>query len=271
MTERRGTRQHRNKMIMMTVLTVIMVVCIVIVAVYFIKGRRAESTYEDIQQTAKVDQQEENNDTEQEAHADYAGMPVIDFETLWETNTDICAWITVPGTEVDYPVLRKSDSTELHDVYYLMHTVEDVEGLPGSIYIEPISSPEFTDANTVVYGHNMKNGSMFGSLHDFEDDAFFEENQYAYIVTPEKSLVYQIFATVVYDNRHITGTYDFTDKEDYQEFLDSLTDNRNMGDLFREGIDVTTDDRILTMSTCISGQDDKRLLVEAVLVDEYKN
>ena len=221
MTERRGTRQHRNKIIMMTVLTVIMVVCIVIVAVYFIKGRRAESTYEDIQNTAKVDQ-EENHDTEQEAHADYDGMPVIDFETLWETNTDICAWITVPGTEVDYPVLRKSDSTELHDVYYLMHTVENVEGLPGSIYIEPISSPEFTDANTVVYGHNMKNGSMFGSLHDFEDDAFFEENQYAYIVTPEKSLVYQIFATVVYDNRHITGTYDFTDKEDYQEFLEEL-------------------------------------------------
>lgn len=270
MTERKGTRQHRNKMIMTTVLTVIMVVCIVIVVVYFIKGKRAENTYQDIQQSAKVDQQE-SNDAEQEPHADYDGMPVIDFETLWETNTDICAWITVPGTEVDYPVLRKTDSTELHDVYYLMHTVDKVEGLPGSIYIEPINSPEFTDANTVVYGHNMKNGSMFGSLHNFEDDSFFEENQYAYVVTPEKSLVYQIFATIVYDNRHITGTYDFTDKEDYQKFLDSLTDNRNMGDLFREGVDVTTDDRVLTMSTCISGQDDKRLLVEAVLVDEYEN
>lgn len=270
-------QESHNQKVKRTVISVILiaviVICIAVIAVYMIKGKRANGVYEELQQTVQVTENMEEvaeTETTEESRPSYEGMPEVDFETLWETNTDICAWVTVPGTQVNYPVLQNASSKEPHDTYYLMHTVEKAYGLPGAIYIEPCNAADFTDANTVMYGHNMKNGSMFGSLHEFEDDTFFEEHEYAYIVTPEKNQVYQIFAVILYDDRHIMGTYDFSDTVNYQLFLDSLASNRSMGDIFREGVTVTTEDKIITMSTCVKGQDNKRLLVEAVLIDEYE-
>ncbi len=215
---------------------------------------------------------EPTDDTETEPVViPYEGIPEPDFEELWETNADVCAWITVPGTQVDYPVLQNASSKDLHDTYYLEHTVERAAGLPGAIYIEPCNAGDFTDLNTVIYGHNMKNGSMFGSLYEFEDNTFFEEHEYAYIVTPEKILVYRIFAAVVYSDRHLTGTFDFTTAEGCQVFLDELSKNRDMRDQFREGMEVTAGERMITMSTCVRGEDDRRLLIGAVLTDEYEH
>lgn len=273
MINQESHNQKMKRTVISVILIAVIVICIAVIAVYMIKGKQASDVYEELQQTVQVTEDIEKvaeTETTEESRPSYEGMPEVDFETLWKTNTDICAWVTVPGTQVNYPVLQNASSKEPHDTYYLMHTVEKASGLPGAIYIEPCNAADFTDANTVMYGHNMKNGTMFGSLHEFEDDTFFEEHQYAYIVTPEKNQVYQIFAAILYDDRHIMGTYDFSDTANYQLFLDSLTSNRNMGDIFREGVTVTTDDKIITMSTCVKGQDNKRLLVEAVLIDEYE-
>lgn len=273
MINQESHNQKMKRTVISVILIAVIVICIAVIAVYMIKGKQASDVYEELQQTVQVTEDIEKvaeTETTEESRPSYEGMPEVDFETLWETNTDICAWVTVPGTQVNYPVLQNASSKEPHDTYYLMHTVEKASGLPGAIYIEPCNAADFTDANTVMYGHNMKNGTMFGSLHEFEDDTFFEEHQYAYIVTPEKNQVYQIFATILYDDRHIMGTYDFSDTANYQLFLDSLTSNRNMGDIFRDGVTVTTEDKIITMSTCVKGQDNKRLLVEAVLIDEYE-
>lgn len=272
MGNQRKTRQQRNMMIMRLVLAVIMVACIAVVVIYFVRGKKADEAYDNLENVAKVEDVDQTvEDSTEESHVEYEGMPVIDFETLQDVNPDIKAWITIPNTQIDYPVMQNTSATEEHDTYYLDHTVEGASGLPGAIYIEPINADDFTDSNTVIYGHNMKNGTMFGDLHKFEDDTFFEENQYVYIVTPEKSLVYQVFAVIIYDDRHITGSYGVNDVDAYQAFLDSLEENRNMGDMFREGVEVTTEDRIITMSTCIKDKSENRLLVEAVLVDEYEN
>ena len=90
------------------------------------------------------------------------------------------------------------------------------------------------------------------------------------IYTPEKILTYQIFAAVVYDDRHILLTYDFNETDDRQEFLDSLNSLRDMRSHIDSDVEVGTDDRILTMSTCIGGEDHHRYIVEAVLIDEQK-
>ena len=93
----------------------------------------------------------------------------IDFDALWETNKDVYAWITIPGTVIDYPILQH----ETDDSYYLNYTIDGVEGYPGCIYTERVNSKEFTDNNTVIYGHNMRNGTMFTDLHKFRDADFF--------------------------------------------------------------------------------------------------
>lgn len=195
-----------------------------------------------------------------EAEAVYEGCPV-DFAGMWKVNPDVYAWITVPGTSIDYPILQHpSDNT-----YYLNYNIDGSYGYPGCIYTENMNAKEFTDNNTVIYGHNMKNGTMFAGLHKYEDDSFFEQNSKVYIYTPEKELSYTIFAAYIYDDRHLLYSFNFADQAVYSTYLENIQSMRSMNANFREGIEVTAEDKIITLVTCIANQDDKRLLVQAVL------
>lgn len=104
--------------------------------------------------------------------------PVYDFGQLHEQNEDIYAWIVVPGTQVDYPLLQSET-----DNYYLDYNLDHIKGYPGCIYTNQCNRKDFSDYNTVLYGHNMKNGSMFGSIHSFEDETFFDGHPYIYVYT----------------------------------------------------------------------------------------
>ena len=187
----------------------------------------------------------------------------VKFEELQAVNPDVYAWITVPGTDIDYPILQHaSDNT-----YYLMHNIDGSYGYPGCIYTENMNSKDFTDNNTVIYGHNMKNGSMFAQLHKFEDPDFFKENKEVLIYLPDEVLHYTIFAAHIYDDRHLLYSFDFTDPEVYQKYLDSIFSTRDMSANIDKDITVTTDDQIITLVTCIGSQPSNRLLVHAVLTD----
>ena len=120
----------------------------------------------------------------------------------------------------------------------------------------------------MIYGHNMKDGSMFQGLHAYEDSQYLTEHPYVYIYTPEKKLTYRIFAAVVYGNEHILNSYDFTDAYQRQLYLNSVLGSRDMKDSKDESVQVDTDSHILTLSTCIGGQPENRYIVEAVLTDE---
>ena len=187
----------------------------------------------------------------------------VKFEELQAVNPDIYAWITVPGTVIDYPILQHaSDNT-----YYLMHNIDGSYGYPGCVYTENMNSKDFTDNDTVIYGHNMKNGSMFAQLHKFEDPDFFNENREVLIYLPDEVLHYTIFAAHIYDDRHLLYSFDFTDPEVYQKYLDSIFSTRDMSANIDKDITVTTDDQIITLVTCIGSQPNNRLLVQAVLTD----
>lgn len=273
--EERRRRQQIEKLrtgIRLTLIIVI-VVCVAAISTYLIQEKNAAEVYEDMQSESVVipaKTQESEAAKTVESERVWSDVPEVDFDTLWETNIDICAWIYVPGTQVNYPVLRNTQTADLYDSYYLQHTVDKSEGLPGAIYMEPCNMPDFTDKNTVLYGHHMKNGSMFASLDAYLDEAFMDENPYVYIVTPQKNAVYEVFCAVIYDDTHIMRNYDFTDEESYQTYLDSLVSNGNEKDVLPEDMKVTKQDRVITLSTCVKNQDNKRLLVVAVLVDEYE-
>lgn len=229
-----------------------------------IKERVEETTEEAIteevveESTEEVAVQEASESKETEAV--YEGCPV-DFAGMWKVNPDVYAWITVPGTVIDYPILQHpSDNT-----YYLNYNIDGSYGYPGCIYTENMNSKEFTDNNTVIYGHNMKNGTMFAGLHKYEDASFFEQNSKVYIYTPEKELSYTIFAAYIYDDRHLLYSFNFADQAVYSTYLENIQSMRSMNANFREGIEVTAEDKIITLVTCIANQDDKRLLVQAVL------
>ena len=191
----------------------------------------------------------------------------IDFEGLNETAPHAYAWLLVPGTDIDYPIVQHPDEPE----YYLRRTPEGKDATAGSIFTELYNNTEWTDNNTIIYGHNMRNGSMFASLHNFEDPEFFEENQYIYIYSPDNTVrVYQVFGAYEFGDLHLTLSYGMNTDEGYAEFLAGLDELVNPDNLFREDMEVTVEDTIITLSTCVRGKDYNRFLVSAKLVAEGK-
>jgi len=188
----------------------------------------------------------------------------VNFTDLWKINRDIYAWIKIPNTAIDYPVLQ----TDGDDAFYLEHNIYGQYSFAGCIYSEKVNSKDFSDPNTVLYGHNLLNGTMFASLHNFRDPNFFENNEYIYILMPDRTLIYRIFAAYEYDDRHIMHSFDFNDEEVFASYLEYATNPVNSMTYNVRITDVTTDDTILTLSTCMDNIATSRYLVQGVLISD---
>ncbi len=193
----------------------------------------------------------------------------VDIKNLQEEeNSHIYAWITIPNTNVDYPILQHPDKID----YYLKHDTMHNQVVAGSIYTQNYNNKDFNDNLTVIYGHNMKNGTMFKSLHYYEDEVFFKENPYIYIYTETQTRVYQIFGAYEYSDKHLLLNYDMENKKVFEKYLNDLKEKDNLIGIFDWSVDVTGEDKVLTLSTCIGGKPDKRFLVQAKLlaVEEWE-
>lgn len=190
---------------------------------------------------------------------------IIDFKGLQQdTNSDIYAWIYIPDTNVDYPVLQHPTD----DYYYLDYNIDGTKGYPGCIYTERENSKDFSDFNTILYGHNMKNGTMFHDLHNYKDELYMKEHPYLYIYLPDKTLKYEIFSAYQYDDRHILYSFDFSSEQVRKGYLEDIFKIKNMSAVFNNDAEVESDSQIITMSTCVGGQSLKRFLVQAVLIND---
>ena len=254
--------------------------CLVYIGIYYGKQAKANREYEEMQklastveETSEIEPEVQSAEIEEkqpEAIEEQSDVDMslrkenqINFEELWNRNEHIYAWIEIPGTQVDYPVLQHPTD----DAYYLDHTVEGVSGLPGSIYTESVHAKDFTATNTVLYGHNMKNDSMFGSLHDYESQEFLDENPYVYIYLPDKTMIYQIFATTKFSDAYLPDYCDYASEGDFLSYIKDIRENAVSED---EDLEVPFGNRVLTLSTCIANDPTHRFLVEAVLIDEYE-
>lgn len=191
---------------------------------------------------------------------------IIDFEALKEENEDVYAWLNVPGTDVDYPVLQSEK-----DNYYLEHNMDHSKGRPGCIYTNACHPTDFSAFNTILYGHNMKNGTMFGTLHNFDDEDFFCENSIFYIYTEKNRLTYEICATRKVGDYYLPSYYNFLIESGQELFLnDMMSEVVEKSDKIshvREGVEMTLEDSYVTLSTCIRGEDTKRFLVVGKLIE----
>ncbi len=184
----------------------------------------------------------------------------IDFEALRQINSDIFAWIDIPDTNIQFPIVQHPTENN----YYLDHTIEGYHArVPGSIYTFSGVAKDFSDFNTMIYGHNMYNGTMFSDLYMFQNRDYVSEHPKIYIYTPDAEYVYDIFGAVVYDDRLISSSFDFSRIDDREDYIESL-DNANAGTLYLDEIPVSSESHIITLSTCIRYQERLRLLITAV-------
>lgn len=191
----------------------------------------------------------------------------LDWDALHEQNEDIYAWIYVPDTTVDYPVLQHPTDNS----YYLNYNMDGTKGYPGCIYTEDFNSKDFSDIHTVIYGHNLKDKTMFSSLHNFEDKELLSEDHYIFIYTQDYVFVYRIFAAYEFSAIHLLDNYDYTNEYVYADYLKQIYRTTDRVANVREDIEVTTDDKIVTLSTCTEDHDsNRRFLVTGVLLNPKK-
>lgn len=185
----------------------------------------------------------------------------IDFAALQAENPDIYAWLTVPNTDIDYPLVQRAGD----DSFYLTHDSDGNENATGAIFTESTyNGTSMEDPVTVAYGHQMHTGTMFGKLQAvYSDPDSLTECSEMIVYLPDKELHYTVFAAVPYDNRHILYNFDFTDTRRYNAFLNSIYDVRAIGAQFSDTVVPSTDDKLLILSTCLQGNPQKRYLVLA--------
>lgn len=192
----------------------------------------------------------------------------IDFDALQKRNPDVYAWIEVPGTNVNYPILQHQTDNS----YYLTHTIDHEKTVAAAIYTENYNAKDFNDLHTVIYGHNMKNKTMFRTLHNYEDYDFFNENKDVIIYLPSETRYYEVFAAYTYDNRHLLFSFDWSNPDAFQSYIDEIMSIRDFGANIDRDRNITGEDNIITLSTCVnSGDSTKRYLVQAVLVSIENN
>lgn len=188
----------------------------------------------------------------------------INFELLRETSPDVYAWIEIPGTEIAYPIVCHPTDND----YYLRRAINGSYDVTGCIYTQNYNSLDFSDPNTVIYGHYMSDGTKFGSLLKYSDKEYFDKYRRIVIYTESAMLEYEIFAAVPFNTKHILTNYNYT-SDKRSAFLDEVfevSDSRaNFALSGADEVITSGGDRIITLSTCLKSSS-KRFLVLAKLV-----
>lgn len=182
----------------------------------------------------------------------------IDFDELAKVNTEVMGWLRIGALDISYPVAQAADNE-----YYLHRTFRREEVFSGCIFLNCDNTKYLTDQNSIVYGHNMKDGSMFGRLKEL-DQEHYNENPYFWIFTPNLIYQYRIFSTSTVSRAGDPYRTRFS-RDDFQAFINN---SQEQSGIDSHGVTVTTDDRIVTLSTC-TGNDETRFIVQGRLEQIY--
>ena len=238
---------------------IILVIAIVVFAVsayklygIFSEYNKGDKEYQKIQDL--VINTEKKDDTKEETFS-------VDFEKLLEMNSDVVGWIRFDEpSEINYPVVQGRDNEE-----YLKRTFEANTNKLGTLFVDVNNPGDFSGRNTFIYGHNMKNGSMFAQLLKYKNDSFYKEHPYFYIYTPDgKVRTYEIFSAGVVKDTSDSYIMDYADDAAFQTYIDYIKQQS----AYPTSAEVTTASKIVSLSTCTNVRDDERFLVHGVMIKE---
>ena len=240
-------------------LVLIIAICVFCFAAYnlyhiYTEYKKGSDEYNEISQMAVTDR---DPDELEKAGPDVQPQPPInvDFDKLRSVNEDVVGWIYVEALDdISYPVVQGKDNDT-----YLHRTYEKNYNFAGTIFVDYENSRDFSDCNTLVYGHNMKNGSMFGHLRKFvQDKETYQKSKYFWILTPEKNFRYEIVSAYTTGVNSDTYTLFKGPGDEFQEYLKKIKD---YSEIATEEKDLTIKDKIVTLSTC-TGNESTRFVVQ---------
>ena len=184
----------------------------------------------------------------------------VDFAALKSVNEDVVGWIYVEALDnISYPIVQGKDNE-----MYLHQTYEKNYNFAGTLFVDYENSGDFSDCNTLIYGHNMKNGSMFGHLTKFvEDQGLYNKSRYFWILTPDKNYRYEIISAYTTGVDSDTYTLFKGPGEEFQNYLETI---RGYSEIQTDPGELTIKDKIVTLSTC-TGNESTRFVVQGKRVN----
>lgn len=264
---KKGRRRKKNRR--SVPLIIAMGVCVIVLAVsiwqlsgIFLEYKAGTDEYEELQETyaaeEPVDESTdtatgEENDTEEGDTGETEMVQRVAVSELQAQNPDTAGWIQIPGTGISYPLMHTGD-----DSYYLNHTFSKKVNSAGSIFMETLNSTDFTDLHTIIYGHNMKNGSMFAGLKEYRSASYMVTHPIIYIDLTDGTHAYQVFSVYEADADSDSYTIGFAPDEQYETFLNTIKSRSE----YDTGVEVMKEDSIITLSTCTK-HGEKRFVVHA--------
>ena len=185
-----------------------------------------------------------------------------EYQEAFNANNELVGWLTIPDTTIDYPVVQKADDNE----YYLSHAFDNTPDTAGTLFVDYRSDITNPTTNTIIYGHNMHNKTMFGTVSDYLDKAYFDTHKTVHFNTIFEKRNYEIVAVclaeVIYQDENSYRYYNFIQASNQAEW-DAFVANVKALSVFGEDIDLIKTDEVLTLSTCNDYVQDGRLFLVA--------
>lgn len=293
--KKRSKSSKENKKLSFAILCLslsVYLVCVFLISRWYVQGLKLDYLSQDIINSTEIIEKEEdkiqnddgsnNNDisdyievepdVEEDTSTvyypndywDYLNVPFIDvnFDELLSKNPDTVGWIKVEGTKVNYPIVQSTDND-----YYLNHAFNQNNNIGGWIFADyRVDFKEFGN-NTIIYGHNMNNKTMFGSIPDMLTDSYLNnsDDHYIKISTPTSNSVWKVFSVYTINPEVYYLKTNFK-SEPYENFINTIRDRS----IYDFGIEITDDDKVLTLSTC-DNTGTRRVAVHAKMINiEYK-
>ncbi len=219
-------------------------VCVIVVSGYKVgtalyKYYHSRSGFKQVAKEAKVDPNQ------------FTG--VVDFDALKKLNPDVVGWIYQKDTIINYPIMRGKDNDQ-----YLHSDINKKYSVSGSIFMDYRNSADFSDFNTIIYGHHMHDGSMFKSLRGYTKETdYYKDHKTFELITPDKKYHLQIISSYITPATSDAYKYSFNNQADKQAFINYAIKNSKIS----TGITATTNDKIITLSTCAYDYDEARYVV----------
>lgn len=262
MSEKKSPKNLIYKLIL-TVLAIVILVSGIGVVRGYIEARRSKEEYKRLAELAETTQAPAETATETDSAEETEGAfaSPIDFAALTAINPDIVGWIRIPDTNIDYPIVQTTDNDK-----YLHTSVEGENSKAGAIYLDFESDSDFYGYNNVIYGHNMKNGSMFKDVVNYKNEEYFKAHQTIWLYTPERTIRLKALSAYYDAAKPIARRTKFKDRATFDAFVNSMLTPCSFAEIPEQPIP-----RIYSLITCSYEINDARTFLFAVETDEAGN
>lgn len=184
----------------------------------------------------------------------------VDFPMLLEISEHVIGWLYCEDTVINYPVVQSGNNSD-----YLRHMLDGTYNTCGTLFMDYRCQSDFRDGNSIIYGHNMRNGTMFNILVEYKDQAFYDDHPVMYFLTPDGNYAFYLFAGFVTPSDSWVYTFSFETKEAKEEYLQKCLENS----LFTADFIPSADDPLMTLSTCSRDYGNARYVVMGILKPAY--